>query len=165
MKNLKKIIQNIDAILACSGLALTIVIQALNVFSRYFFRRSFASAEELAYLGFAYTICLGVAYIYRKRAMISIEFVANKFPEKVQEKLELINYIILTVVCAILTYQSVQLSIIGWKKFTTALRLRYTFIDLAAVLGFGLMTIYSAKFIVDLLRHKKLSEPDLEDKF
>ena len=147
------------------GLSLTVIIQAANVIARYFFRRSFASAEELAYLGFAYTFCLGMAYLFRKRAMIAIEFVANKFPEKVQRVIEFINYVILAITCGILTVHSVQLSIIGWARFTTALRLRYTFVDLAAVIAFGLMTIYSVSFIIDILRNKRLSSVSLQDQF
>ena len=160
-----KILKNIDIILAGAGICLTVVVQAVNVISRYFFGRSFASAEELAYLGFAYTFCLGMAYLFRKRAMIAIEFVANRFPEKVQRVIEFINYIILAVTCGVLTVHSVQLSIIGWARFTTALRLRYTFVDLSAVLAFALMTIYSVKFIIEILRNKRLESVSLQDQF
>lgn len=144
---------------AVSGVAFCImlVVVVVNVIARYCFGNSFSFTEEIAYIGFAYSVCLGATMLYKRNAMITIDVVVSLLPKRLQQAVGIFNLTLLLVANLVLCWLSLDLSIGAWTRPTAALRLPYTIIDTAATLAFLLMSFYSFRFLANALRGKELA--------
>jgi TRAP-type C4-dicarboxylate transport system permease small subunit len=161
MEWLKK---NFEALIASMGFVLMLVSVSVNVFSRYFFSKSFSSSEELAFMGFTYCVFFGASMLYRKNALIAIDIIVDRLKGRARKVVRILNFAILTVVNIYLVYLSINLSVVAWVRPTAALRIPYTFIDISAVVAFTLMSIYSIRFLIDAIKGKEEVEVALEDR-
>lgn len=136
----------------------------LNVLSRYFFSISFAWAEEVAYLFFNWAVFLGVTVIYRNRGLITIDILVNHFPEKVQKMVTIFNFVLLSLICGSLTVWGLNHAVRGWVRKTTAIGIRYFFLNVAIPVAAVIMLAYSIKFLVLTIRDEKIAEAAPEER-
>ncbi|HHX36884.1 MAG TPA: TRAP transporter small permease [Clostridiaceae bacterium] len=160
----REILAKIEFYVSASGFLLMILMVSVNVFARYIFNKSFSFTEELAYLGFSYSVFFGACILYRKHAMISIDIIVDRLPKKAKNIVNTITFFLLAIVCAVMIYYSTKLAIEGWVRPTAALRIPYTFVDLSAVFAFIIMTGYSIEFAIQSLRGKLEESAALEDR-
>lgn len=146
---------------AVSGAAFCVMLMVvvLNIIARYCFGRSFSFVEEVAYIGFAYSVCLGTCMLYKRRAMITIDVIVSLLPARAQRAVGIFNMALLLVANLVLCWLSLTLSIGAWTRPTAALRLPYTVIDMAATIAFGLMSFYSARFLYGAVRGREEPPP------
>ncbi len=163
MKQLKWLLSHFEEMISGVGFIVMVGSTSANVISRYCLGKSFAWSEEVTYLGFAYTICMGIAFLYKKNAMIAVDVLVSHMPPKIQHAFNLFNYFILLVANLFLFYLSVKLAAGAVTRFTTALRMPYTVIDTAAVLAFALTSFYSVRFLYWLMRGREIAGVSLED--
>ena len=133
-----------------------------NVFSRFVLGISLNFSEEIAYIGFTYSVFIGVCLLFRKHALIAIDIVTEKAPAHIKHALSVFNFLLLTILNAYLFYLAIKLTADAWIRPTAALRIPYTFIDFAAVYAFGQMTLYSVFFLAQTIRGKNLMTAQAE---
>ena len=147
MKGLLFLKNNFEEIISGTGMVVTILAVAFNVTMRYFFSRSQSWAEEIASLGFAWTVFVGAALVYKHRMHIGIDVFVNALPEKMKASMLNVTNLFLVLVNVYLTYLSLVFSVSAWTKPTAILYIPYTFVDLSATVGFALMTIHSIRIL------------------
>jgi TRAP-type C4-dicarboxylate transport system permease small subunit len=138
-----------------AGFAFVVMLAVIvvNVSSRYFFSTSVLSAEEVAYMGFNWSTFAAVPYLYRTRGLIAVEFFFDILPRPLQRGFSVIVNIALIAANMWFTWLAWLLASGGWIRKTPVLEIPYFWINLAPVLAFALMTIYSAVHFVEGLRH------------
>jgi len=134
-----------------------LVMVIINVISRYAFGQSFAYTEEIAKIGFTYTVFFGVCDLYEKHALIAISAIVDKLPKQVKNIVIIINFVILGLLNSLLTCLSIRLTINGWNRPTAALRIPYSFIYVAALISFLIMAFDSFKFLYKALKNKNIN--------
>lgn len=146
---------------AVSGVAFCVMLLVVvaNVIARFCFGNSFSFAEEIAYIGFAYSVCLGASMLYKRNAMITIDLVVSLLPKSAQRAVNIFNLFLLLAANLVLCWLSLTLSIGAWTRPTAALRLPYTIIDMAATIAFLLMSFYSLRFLAVALRGGEQAPP------
>jgi TRAP-type C4-dicarboxylate transport system permease small subunit len=162
-KQLRFLAENIEEAFAGIAFVIMVAVTVVNVMFRLIIGQSFINAEEIAYIGFAYSICLGVVVLFKHNAMIAIEVVVDHLPKKAQKIIRIFNYILLFAINLVLARIGVDFAMKAWTRPMTALRIPYTFIDSAIPISFGLMTFYSARFLYMMFRGDKIEEARLED--
>lgn len=160
----KKFINDWEMYIASVGFVVMCLAIIINVFSRFVISKSFAWAEEVSYLGFAYTVFFGVCTLYKNQGMIAIDVIVDRLPKLPKRIIYIINFAVLTVGCAVLTYYSYILTVEAWVRPTAALRIPYTFMDLPALIGFFVMCLYSIRFLYWSIIGKEFSESSLENR-
>ncbi|WP_349365474.1 MAG: TRAP transporter small permease [Nitratireductor rhodophyticola] len=121
-----------------------------NVFLRYFFRGGLLFTEELAYIGFTWSVFAAVAWLYRSRMLISVDIFFAVLPQRLQRGLSILVNLALIGANLWFCWLSWILAAGGFVRKTPVLEVPYFWINLAPVLSFGLMAIYSvAHFIQD----------------
>lgn len=136
----------------------------LNVFSRFMLRKSFAWAEEISYFGFVYTVFFGVCTLYKNQGMIAIDVIVDRLPKGVQRIVQLFNFTVLTIGNALFAFYSVILMNGAWVRPTAALRIPYAWMDLAPVISFSVMMLYSIRFLYWTIIGKEIEEKKLEER-
>lgn len=139
-----------------SGIAFVAMlgIVTVNVFVRYFFDQSFSFTEEIAFIGFTYTVFFGTCILYKTHSLIAVDIIVDKLPFRFKKVTAILSFALLTVVNVYFVYLSWILSIGAWVRPTASLRIPYTFIDMAATISFALMAGYSVKFLVDAIQDR-----------
>ncbi len=157
------ILRDLELKIACAAFLLTLVMVTANVLLRYLSGTSLLFSEEISYLGFAYTIFLGAAYLYRKRVMIAVDFVIHMMSSGLARITTLATLVVLLVTCCYLVYISLLLVDDGWVRRTAYLQMPYAYIHVASTIGFSLMAIYSAVFIGRVLSGRDLGYAEAAD--
>src|SRR4051812_10613655 len=90
--------------LACAAFVLTFTMVTTNVLLRYLAGQSLLFSEEISYLGFAHTVFLGTAYLYRQRVMIAVDFLVEAMSPRLKRITTLLSLVILQVALLYLIY-------------------------------------------------------------
>jgi len=150
------IFRNLEAKLACAAFVLTFTMVTTNVLLRYIFGQSLLFSEEISYLGFAHTVFLGAAYLYRQRVMIAVDFVVEAMSPGLKRITTLLSLVVLLVVTLYLIYVSLLLVSDGWVRRTAYLDMPYAYIHSASTIGFTLMAVYTAIFLWQALSGQEI---------
>lgn len=132
-----------------------LIVVSVDVLYRIFFNQTFGFTQEIAFIGFVYSVFFGAVYLFRNHALISIDVVVEKLPKKIKYIANLIYSIILIVANGYLTYLSFTLTMSGFVRPTSFLGIPYAYIYFAALVSFILMTIYSIIFFIQFFNKKK----------
>jgi TRAP-type transport system small permease protein len=139
--------RDFEAKLACVAFVLTFTMVTTNVLLRYLFGQSLLFSEEISYLGFAHTVFLGAAYLYRQRVMIAVDFVVDAMSPRLKWITTLLSLVVLQITLLYLIYVSILLVSDGWVRRTAYLEMPYAYIHSASTIGFTLMAVYTAVFL------------------
>ena len=145
---LSKVIKNLEEIVASAAFSLMILTAVYNVITRYVFSSPRTWAEELECICLVWTTFPAAAACYKKNLHYGMDFLVDKLP--MNSKLILRRCI--TFICIFLF---AFLFVISFKfmlaatKTTAFFRLNYRYIDLAAVLAFASMSIYSIIYFIE----------------
>ncbi len=124
-----------------------------NVFLRYVFSTSVLSTEEVAYIGFTWSTFAAIAWLYRTKALISVDVFFMLLPHRAQRILSILVDLSLIGANLWFCWLSWVLASGGFVRKTPVLEVPYFWVNLAPLLAFGLMAIYSAVHFVQGLRH------------
>lgn len=108
MKNLKKILSNIDYIISVTCLTVLIVITFVGVLSRYLLNSPFAWTEEVQMMLIVWAVFMGGSAAFREKAHIVIEVLVDALPVKVQKIVRMLVDAVTVVVLAYIGYQGLE---------------------------------------------------------
>ena len=145
---MKKFITHFNEIISSIAFTIMLLVVSINVISRYMFGHSFSFTEEIAFIGFTYTVFFGSCILFKTKSHVAIDILVDKLPEKLQHITVILTYVLLFVANLYFLYLSTYLSIEAWVRTTASLRIPYTFVDLAATYAFAVMGYYSLKFAI-----------------
>ena len=156
MQNEKKsiwfYIRHLPDYAAGSCLAVIIILEGLQAVMRYLFRHPLLFVDDVVVCCFAWTIFIGSAVAYREGMHFGLEFLDKLFSGKGLNIYKL-GVKILSFFCFVFLF---RLSILLYQKVGTKIlfttKISYKWIDIAIVIGFALMIIYSAEAIWKDLR-------------
>lgn len=146
MKQGKWIAEHLLELVAGAAFVIMIIVVFANVMLRFLTGKSLVWTEEVAAIGFIWSIFLGAAVCYKERGgLISMDVLVGMLPDKGKKFADLIVDAFQIVICVVLC-------ILGWKfaasaanKTSMALRLPYTVYDIPVAISFAFMAYYAAK--------------------
>lgn len=152
-RRFKLVANKAELIVAGIAFVLMLSVIVLNVFLRYLFSTSVLSAEELAYLGFIWSTFAAVAWLYRTKALIAVDVFFTILPKALQRFFSIIVSFGLIGANLWFCWLSWVLASGGWIRKTPVLDIPYFWVNLAPLLAFGLMAIYSVVHFVQGIKH------------
>jgi len=117
-----------------------VILVLLQVFSRIL-RFSIPFGSELASFFFLWMIFMGAPLAIENRGHYYFDNVIQKLPRKAQLVLRYIVDIIVLFISILLFYHGMRYAVIGWGRYTTALRWRFTWVLLSIPVGSFFMVI------------------------
>lgn len=162
--NLRRIAGNLELVVAGVFFIVMTGVVIVNVFLRYFFQTSVLFTEELAYLGFTWSTFAAVPWLYRTRALISVDIAFAMIPKRMQRSVSLAVDLFLISASVWLAWLSWVLARGGFVRRTPVLDVPYFWINLAPLLAFVLMAIYSAVHFAQNLRASSTIEASDHEK-
>lgn len=105
LKNLKKILLNIDAVIAGIALAALVLLTIIGALSRYFLDYPFTWLEEVQIWCEVWVVFIGAGAAFRSGSHVAIEMIIDALPKPVQK---IFDFIIAAVVIGVIGYLLVQ---------------------------------------------------------
>ncbi len=106
-KNLvKSLASNLEEYVAAILLFIMFLVAFINVLSRYLFKMSLAFIEEIEVNFFVWMSILGIAIAFKRNSHLSMEFLKNMMPAKVQNYLRVLGLVLSLAVFVVLIYLS-----------------------------------------------------------
>lgn len=125
-----------------------LVMTSINVFSRYILSKSFPFAEEVSYLGFAWSTFIGMGHCFRTRSLVAIDVFVNHMPKSLQKAVSVIVDLVLLMANIGLLYLSAKITVSGWTRRSTSLGIPYTFYYLPVMIVCFIMLLTTISFFV-----------------
>lgn len=151
----KRIICNIEEIVASIFLLILLVLTITNISLRFLTGGSLIWIEEVSYGCFAWVIFLGASGAYKRCMHSSIDLVIQLLPKKLQIFMETATYLLLLVTLGSISYYGYVFSMSAINKMTPVLKIPYTYIDLSVFFGAAFMCIHTCFFIRDIWKGQR----------
>ena len=144
---MKKLVKNFEEVLCSFFLVTMVFIVIANVFSRYLFDSPIYWAEEVATISFVWLVFVGASAVYKNKMDIGIDVIIKKLPHKLQSKLVFLVYLLLLGINGSIFYLSIIFTKSSLLKPMPVLGISSAVVNLALVVGFGLITFHTLRFI------------------
>lgn len=151
---LKKL-DKIEMAISCSALILTVVFVVVNVFTRYFLGYTISWAEEISTVCFMISVFIGMSMAYRKKMHVGVDFVLALLPLKFKKYFKILTGLVMLFLNGTILYLTLEY-IKTAKKVTPVLSLKYSHINIALVIGFFLIVIYTLEFMYQDIKSEEM---------
>ena len=133
---------------AIASLCATIIVNALEIFQRFFLGKSMYWIQDVTLLFMMWFIFPGMVRVSYKGTDVFVDFFIGKMPEKTRRVLECVNDLLSFLICFILCWFSVNLAVLRKGKAMMTSEIPYFYYTLAMIVCFGLIAaVYFNKFI------------------
>ena len=148
--------KNFEEIL-CSFFLITMIgLVIINVFLRYLFNYSIFWAEEVATICFVWLVFVGASATYKHRMDMGIDVLITKTPPRIEKSIRFAVSLILLALNSYIFYMAIVFTKIAWVKPTAVLGISSAAINSALIVGFGLITVHTIRFLHrDILEYFK----------
>lgn len=141
-----------EEMLAVIALCVVVAAVSYGVITRYVTATSATWATELAGLAFTWVVFLGAAAAMRHGMHVSIDAVTRLLPASVARLIAAAMNILVLVFLAYTTYLAISIMIDAYHRPSPVLRISFTWVYLAVVLGFGSMLVTHARELAQKMR-------------
>lgn len=150
----KKIICNLEEIIASGFIIVTTVLVIINVFLRYFMDTGLYWSEEVATGCFVWAVFIGAVAGYKRGKHIGVDILVNLLNPKIQKVVVIMVDIILVLLNGYMTYLAVIFISLSYIKRTPVLGVSSAYISSALLVSFALVTVYSVIFLIRDIKRK-----------
>jgi len=128
-----------------------------TVIMRYFFNISFTFLEELITLMFTFTTFWGIGMCVLENEHVVIDFFFLKVPVNVQRWLNVVNYVFVLIILAVLQYYAIEWIKVAGKTISNGMRIKYRYIYGVMPIGVGVSLICVLVKVYSLVKNIDLS--------
>jgi TRAP-type C4-dicarboxylate transport system permease small subunit len=145
-------IKNLEEILCGFFLVTMVSLVIINVLLRFIFNYSITWAEEVSTICFVWSVFVGASAVYKHKMDIGIDVLILRLPLRGQRYVRLIVRFLLLLINGYIFYMSIVFTSIAWVKPTAVLGVSSAVVNSALIVGFGMITIHTLRFIKDDVR-------------
>lgn len=146
---MKRFFENFEEIICGVFLITMVSLVIANVILRYVFNYSIYWSEEVSTICFVWAVFVGASAVYKKKMDIGIDVLIRKLPIKAQAIADMGVRFLMLLINGYILYMSVVFTVISYKKPTAVLGISSAFVNSALIVGFGLITIHTIRFIIE----------------
>ena len=151
---IKYFFKHLEEILCSIFLVTMIGLVILNVFLRYLFSYSISWSEEVATICFVWSVFVGASATYKHKMDIGIDTLITKTAPHIEKSIRFCMNLVLLAINGYIFYMAIIFTNIAWQKPTAVLGISSAIFNAALVVGFGLITFYTIRFLYrDILKY------------
>lgn len=142
-------LKNLEEILCGFCLVSMIGLVIVNVLLRFIFNYSITWAEEVSTILFVWSVFIGASAVYKHKMDIGIDVLVLKLPLHAQRHIRLLVRFLLLLINGYIFYMSIVFTSIAWVKPTAVLGVSSAVVNSALIVGFGMITLHTLRFLTD----------------
>ncbi len=155
IKKISIAINNIEDIIAIAALMLTVLLTAINVFTRPF-GLGMPWSSEIAGFGWTWAVMFGISISFRKNLHYGMDFFVARLPKKIRYIFIIIVYFVVALTCLFMLYLSIIITINGGIKISSYFRIPYTYKYISSVIAFVFMSFHSVRYLIMAFKNPEL---------
>lgn len=144
----KTILSHMEEIVASVLFMCTLSLVVVNVITRYVFRTGIPWAEEFATGCFVWTVFVGSAACYKRRAHVGVDIIVNKLPRVPQNVVKITVDVLMLVLLVYMSYLSCFYIYKSYRKPTAILGISSATFSVSLPIAFIDMAVWSLIFII-----------------
>lgn len=145
--SVKDFFKHFEEILCSVFLVTMISLVIVNVFLRYLFSYSIFWAEEVATICFVWCVFVGASATYKHKMDMGIDVLITKTPPRIEKSIRFAVTLFLLALNGYIFYMAIVFTKIAWVKPTAVLGISSAAVNSALIVGFGLITLHTIKFL------------------
>jgi TRAP-type C4-dicarboxylate transport system permease small subunit len=147
-------VSRVTGMVAVGILAIMVLFTVSDVVLRYFFNRPIYGSLEITVFLMVCVGCLGLAWASATGAHVKVDLVVSKYPPRVQQIVDIINYLCVIAVCALIGWRGFResLATIHYNLSSDTLHVPFYPFYWILVFGYFLMLLVIATLLVRSLR-------------
>ncbi len=149
MKKIAKILDKVFSYLTATCFILVGACVLVQIATRYTPGLSAPWTDEMTRLFFMYTIMAGAPIAIKYREYATIDILINNLHGRVRRVITIFEYLVISVIGVVGTWQAYIFFTKGLKTLTTSLRINMGFFYIVPIGIFALTTIYSLALVVE----------------
>ena len=120
----------------------------VNVFLVLFGQKKIAGLDEIVLAAYVWITYIALGRHYKEHRCVSVDFLVQIMPPKVARGINVFRDVASVVISAVMVYYAVILTAASTTKLTNILKIPYSIIDIALVIGFTSIIVYTiSKYI------------------
>lgn len=136
--------------------AFLVILVTWQVFTRFVLNDPSVFSEELAKYCFVWLVLFGAAYVFGENGHMSIEFIRDRFPEKMKMGVEIfIELVIIAFAAGVFVKGGLAVTQIAWNQISAALQIPVGYLYAAMPVSGLFIIFYAVYHIVQIVRNKK----------
>ena len=155
-----KAIRHLEEIICGFFLILMVSLVIINVLLRYTLSYSIYWAEEVATICFVWSVFIGASAVYKQKMDIGIDVLIKKLSARGQRIAAFVVHLLMLIINGYIFYLSLVFTTIAWEKPTAVLGVSSAVVNSALVVGFGLITYHTLRFMTADLRGAPIEESE-----
>lgn len=140
-------VQNWEEVVTAISVSVMLVVCIVTVLARKVLNYGIPWGTEVCNFCLVYTTFVGGAAAYKRNQHFGMDFLTDRMGPKLRYAVKLGLYAVQIVLFGVLFWLSLKYTLASRKTMSIS-RIPYKWLDLAAVLGFASMTVYSVIFFL-----------------
>ena len=149
-----KALQNWEEIVTIVAVSIMLVVCCFSVIARRVFNYGISWSTEVCNICLVYTTFIGGAAAYKRNLHFGMDFMTDHLNQKMRYFVKMLLYGVQILLFGYLCYLSIKYTAASHKVMDIT-QIPYKWLDLAAVLGFASMYVYSVLFFMMGILHKE----------
>lgn len=141
------LVRNWEEAVTTVAVSVMLVVCIVAVLARKIFNYGIPWSTEVCNICLVYTTFIGGAAAYKRNQHFGMDFLTDRMGPRLRYAVKLALYGLQILLFGVLFWLSLKYTLASRKTMSIS-RIPYKWLDLAAVLGFASMTVYSAIFFV-----------------
>lgn len=138
-------VDRLEEALTSSLLVIVVVINGMEIFTRAVLNNSLFWVFEVNLLLASWIYFIGISLVYYRRGDITVEFLFNRLPSRVQRLYLIALNVIIVAILAVIIFYGYRLLIVQSRTATLGVKIPNHLFSLPVVLGAGSMILILAK--------------------
>ena len=134
------------------SMAMMLVVVMIQVIARFMFPKAPAWTEEAARICFIFSIAFGGGLGIRNQAFVRLEWLLNKFPDKLRNYLHVIIYALISILSIVIAIYTIDFIEVGKVETSPTLLIPMNYIFSSIFFLFIFIAIFSIEGIIKTMK-------------
>lgn len=149
-----KALRNWEEVVTIAAISIMLTVCCVSVISRRVFNYGIPWSTEVCNICLVYTTFIGGAAAYKRNLHFGMDFLTDHLNHKMRYIVKMFLYAVQIILFGYLFWLSLQYTLVSHKVMDIT-QIPYKWLDLAAVLGFASMSVYSVLFFLMSIVHRE----------
>ena len=156
MRVIKSMLDKLLGSICVALLAFLVVLVTWQVFTRFVLNNPNMISEELAQYCFVWLVLYGSAYVFGESGHMAIEFIKEKFPQKIKTGIELLIQLVIIVFAALVLIKGgLNVTALAWSQLSPSLQIPVGYLYTAIPISGAFTVIYCINHMYLILTKKE----------
>lgn len=142
LQKLDRIVEKVENFIGGWMFFIMMFFTGINVFIMFSGGKKIPGLDEIVLGAYVWVTYIALGRHYKQHSCVSVDFLVKVMPPKIANVINIFRDIVAVIICAVMVYFGVILTVSSTDKLTNILKIPYTIFDAGLVVGFASIIAY-----------------------